>query len=308
MSRFHQPTVLTAVRLAVATVATAVLMSGCSGGGAPDYEHWADQITEQAHSTDITAWSITDSQLNLPVRANQADTGWSIGSSSGATTTGDETGRPSSTVPLDGIDWAAASEALAAAPEGCTFPTLQVNVLPAGQIYQRINCNGQLHAVNVTVDGQPLSYLIGEDAAAFQQFVDVVEPLMPNGQVHGIGAMLGDAVGGTSMEVSDWVVADGRAVTLSIAYLDDNAAEPLSITSSDTPNYPANPAGSDLVPTLTFRPSDYPAAAYANAITDGAARATDIPDVMTYSAISPTELAWTMMAGPVERIHGTVNR
>lgn len=64
------------------------------------------------------------------------------------------------------------------------------------------------------------------------------------------------------------------------------------------------------LPDYSFRPSDYPASAFANAIAEGRSQVVgNLPaDSIDFSATGPDQLAWAMMAGPVERVYGTIEK
>lgn len=299
----------------VGSALLALVVSGCTllpTTGEPDYADWARQLVEQAGSDEVTSFSLRETQLNMTIRAGGADTGWSIGSSSDIQQTGDETDRPRSTLKADTIDWTAIAEAIPRT-ENCNDPIVQVDVLPAGQIYQRSSCDPATPATNVTLDGQPIpDRIVGEDAAALQQFIDIAEPLIPNRAVYDLGIALEGLPGAKSL-IGLVTLADGREVAFSITYANENPNwnEPLSLTAGDVVDvYPANPVSSTQRPEFAFRPSDYPAAAFADAITSGR---TQLPEgstaeFMNFSAISDTELSWLMMGGFTERARGTITR
>lgn len=163
----------------------------------------------------------------------------------------------------------------------------------------------------MTVGGEAIpDFITGEDADSWQQFFDLVEPLMPGGKVYGVGAELGDIAGARTM-IGIWTLADGREVPLSITYANEHQdwKQPLTVTSAEGISYPANPVPTQR-PEFSFVPSNYPASAYANAIAEGRAQVKGNlpPDVMNFSAMSDHEVVWQMMAGPVERVHGSFSR
>lgn len=279
----------------------ASLLSGCgllpgSGDEPTDWAGLADQIVAAAGSDQVVSASISaGGSLLLDVRVDGGDTRWQAREGEDAVVLEQLEEVASQPVAVSQIDWATMESAML--PD-CLSGLVEVDWLPYGHVYQQAYCQTGMPYQSATIDGNPIPVTIeGTDAAAFQSAMDAMEPLFPDGQVLEFTAGLSPAYS-WRMIGSPVEMADGSPGYYLLEF--PNGGTGLRAYAIAEINFMSTNFGSAVnggAPTLTFRPSDSSAAAYASALEEGLGQVTWSRDTaigFAVAAISDSELGYTV--------------
>lgn len=258
----------------------ALLLSGCGLLGndvedAGDLAARAEQIVAAAGSDQVSSVALgRGGGVSLAVRAGGKDQMWSVTADHEPKVTDDLTGRPSSTIAVSQINWQQLMDWVALADESCLSAVVVMDVLPHGQQVATVACQTGLEVTHAWLDGAeiPLS-ISGDDAAAFQQGLDLLVPLIPEGELLQFAKGIQNGALGSAFWIDggQWELADGSQQYYTIRYVDKPSSTVISATASPDPAFSV---ASD--PTLVpppFNPRDYPASAYVAAVEEGLANA-----------------------------------